>query len=104
VRKENKDTRLSKFLNPILEPSIRLPRSLMNKKSQLFLESFPAYIKIGGAALENKIIPGRPNSPCSQHNQFHEERHFQFIFETGNDTLNVILLRRCPRRVEILPT
>jgi hypothetical protein len=76
----------------------------MNKKSLLFFESFPASVEIGGVALENKIIPGRSNSPCNQHNQFHEERNFQFIFETRNDTLNVFLVRRYPRGAEKLPT
>jgi hypothetical protein len=35
----------------------------MNKKSQLFLESFPSSVKIGDVALENKIFHGHPNSP-----------------------------------------
>jgi hypothetical protein len=64
-RRKKKYQRLSKSLYRRFKTSIRLSRSLMLKKSNLFLELSSTSVEIRCNALEDKIISSRPDSPSS---------------------------------------
>jgi hypothetical protein len=55
-----------------MENIIRLSRSLVQKKRNLFLELSSTSVEIWCNAFEDKIISSCPDIPSSQHNQFHE--------------------------------
>jgi hypothetical protein len=55
-----------------MENNIRLSRSLVQKKRNIFLELSSTSVDIRCNAFEDEIISSRPNIPSSQHNQFHE--------------------------------